>query len=64
MTGLLNYVDGENRTTGDNLYNIMPLNAKLSVIQRLAGWTNTAEVKLVDAKTQVSQVRNEMKTGV
>ncbi len=63
LTGLLNHVDGENRTTGDNLYNIMPLNAKLSMIQRLAGWTNTAEVKLVDTKTQVSQVRNEMKTG-
>ena len=32
-TGLLNYVRGENRTTGDNLYNIMPLNAKLAVVQ-------------------------------
>ena len=62
-TGVISYVDGKNETTGDNLYNIMPLNAKLSVIQRLAGWTNTAEVELVDAKTQVSQVRNEMRTG-
>jgi len=62
-TGVVNYVDGKNETTGDNLYNIMPLNAKLAVIQRLAGWTNTAEVELVDAKTQVSQVRNEMRTG-
>jgi iron complex outermembrane receptor protein len=62
-TGVVSYVDGKNETTGDNLYNMMPLNAKLSVIQRLAGWTNTAEVKLVDAKTQVSQVRNELRTG-
>lgn len=62
-TGVVSYVDGKNETTGDNLYNIMPLNAKLAVIQRLAGWTNTAEIELVDAKTQVSQVRNEMKTG-
>ncbi|MHB9116957.1 MAG: TonB-dependent receptor [Burkholderiales bacterium] len=62
-TGLLNYARGENRTTGDNLYNIMPLNAKLAVVQRIGNWTNTIEEQLVDAKTQVSQVRNELKTG-
>ena len=41
----------------------MPLNAKLAVVQRLGGWTNTAEVQLVDAKNDVSQVRNEIKTA-
>ncbi len=62
-TGLLNYVRGENRTTGDNLYNIMPPNLKLAVVQHLGGWSNTAEVQLVAAKTHVSQVRDEMKTA-
>lgn len=62
-TGLLNYVRGENLTTGDNLYNIMPLNVKLAVVHRLGGWTNTAEAILVTAKTEVSQVRNEIETG-
>lgn len=62
-TGLLNYVRGENLTTGDNLYNIMPLNAKLALVHRLGLWTNTAEVQLVAAKTEVSQVRDEVKTG-
>lgn len=62
-TGLLNYVNGKNNTTGDNLYNIMPLNAKLAVVQRLGNWTNTAEGQFVDAKTHTSQVRNELKTG-
>ena len=62
-TGMISYVDGRNETTGDNLYNMMPLNAKLAVEQRLGGWINTAEVHLVDAKTQVSQVRNEIRTG-
>ena len=33
-TGLLNYVRGENQTTGDNLYNIMPLNTKLALVHR------------------------------
>ena len=63
VKGALNYIDGKNRTTGDNLYNIMPLNAKLAVVQHWGNWTNTVEVQLVDAKNNISQVRNEMKTG-
>ena len=62
-TGVLNYVRGQNQTTGDNLYNIMPLNVKLALEHRLGAWTSTAEVQLVDAKTHVSQVRNEIQTG-
>jgi iron complex outermembrane receptor protein len=62
-TGLLNYTRGENQTTGDNLYHIMPLNVKLAVVQRLSTWTNTAEVQMVAAKTQVSQVRDEVQTS-
>lgn len=62
-TGLLNYVRGENRTTGDDLYNIMPLNVKLALVQSLGAWTNTAEFQWVAAKKNVSQVRNEMRTG-
>jgi len=62
-TGVLNYVHGSNTTTGDGLYNIMPLNAKLALEHRAAGWTSTAEVQLVAAKTRVSQVRNEVPTA-
>jgi iron complex outermembrane receptor protein len=62
-SGLLNYVRGENRTSGDNLYNIMPLNAKFSLVHSFETWTNTAEVQLVAAKTEVSQVRNEVPTA-
>ena len=62
-TGLLNYVRGENRTTGDHLYNIMPLNVKLALVQSLGAWSNTAEFQWVAAKKNVSQVRNEMRTG-
>ncbi|MDP1924111.1 MAG: TonB-dependent receptor [Thiobacillus sp.] len=63
LNGLLNYVRGE--TTGgtdDNLYNMMPLNATLSVTQRRGGWTNIAEVQMVDAKNDVSAIRNEVET--
>lgn len=62
-TGLLNYVRGENRTTGDDLYNIMPFNVKLALVQSLGAWSNTAEFQWVAAKRNVSQVRNEMRTG-
>lgn len=61
-TGMVSYVRGENLTTGNNLYQIMPLNAKLALVHKLGTWTNTAEVLLVSAKTHVSQVRNEMQT--
>jgi iron complex outermembrane receptor protein len=61
-TGMLNYVRGENETTDDNLYNLMPLNVKLAGVQNKGDWTNTAEVDLVDEKKDVSEVRNELET--
>lgn len=63
LKGILNYVNGKNMTSGGNLYNIMPLNVKLAVEQRLGDWTNTLEVRLVDAKTSVEAVRKELRTG-
>lgn len=63
LRGLIGYVDGKNRETGDNLYNVMPLNAKLAIDQRKGNWSNTIEGQLVGAKDRVSEVRNELKTG-
>ncbi|HET7832473.1 MAG TPA: TonB-dependent receptor, partial [Gallionella sp.] len=63
FTGVLNYVNGKNRTTGDNLYNIMPLNTKLAVTQKLGGWNNRVELQLVEAKKDLSSVRQEVRTG-
>ena len=62
-SGLVSYLRGET-TSGedDSLYNIMPLNAKLSLTQDYKRWTNIAEVHLVDAKTDVSEIRNEIET--
>lgn len=61
-TGLVNYVRGENIATDDNLYNIMPLNGKLSLENRWGALTTSAELQLVAAKTNVSRVRNEIRT--
>ncbi|HAU56926.1 MAG TPA: TonB-dependent receptor [Comamonadaceae bacterium] len=63
LSGVLSYVNGKNRSTGDNLYNIMPLNARMALTQRLGAWTASAEVQVVDGKTRVSAVRNEMTTA-
>ena len=60
---VVSYADGENRDTGDALYNIMPLNARLSFGYRTAHWDNSLEVLLVDQKDDVSAVRNEIPTA-
>lgn len=62
-TGVIGYLNGKNEKTDDNLYNIMPLNAKFALVHHLKGWTTTAEVEVVDAKSDVSEVRNEMETS-
>lgn len=62
LKGLLNYTRGTNETTGGDLYNVMPLNAKLTITQKVGGWDNSAELVMVQAKDNVSVVRNEIKT--
>ena len=63
LKGLLNYTKGENRDTGDELYNIMPLNAKATVNHQFGGWNNALELVVVSSKDQTSDVRNEIKTA-
>lgn len=62
LKALAGYTRGVNTATGDNLYNIMPLNGRIAVEHKLGGWTSAAELQLVAAKTNVSRVRNEMRT--
>ena len=60
---VVSYTDGENRDTGDALYNIMPLNARLSLGHRTGNWDNRLELLLVDRKDELSGVRNEIPTA-
>ncbi|MGU3493343.1 TonB-dependent receptor [Xanthobacteraceae bacterium A53D] len=62
LRGSLNFVRGE-RTDGVNLYHMMPLNGTLALDHTLGNWTTTVEVQMVGAKTEVSQVRNEIATS-
>ena len=59
----LGYVRGENLSTHDGLYNIMPLNGTLALAYQLGTWKTTAEAQAVASKTHVSQVRNEIPTS-
>ncbi len=60
--GLLNYTNGTNQDTGAALYNVMPVNAKLALTQQTGGWDNSLELQMVQDKSNVSDVRNEVKT--
>ena len=63
VEGLVNYTNGKNRDTNDELYNIMPLNGKLALTQQSGGWSSAFEVVAVTSKNQVSDVRNEIQTA-
>ena len=63
VDGLVNYTNGKNRDTDDELYNSMPLNGKLALTQHSGGWSNAFEVVAVTSKNQVSDVRNEVQTA-
>lgn len=64
ITGVakLGWIKGENTTTSDGLYNIMPLNGKVGLKQRLGKWSHELEWVVVDTKRRVSDVRNEIRT--
>lgn len=60
---VVGYTRGKNLDTGDGLYNIMPLNARLTLTQAYKGWDNALELVLVKGKDDVSKVRNEIETS-
>ena len=63
LSGMVSYTRGENKTTGEGLYNIMPLNTRLELSQKLAHWSNAVEARFVAGKHDVSAVRNEIETA-
>ncbi len=59
-TGLISYVRGKNTKKDDDLYNQMPLNAKLSLKHQLGQWKSQADLQLVSAKNKVQAIRKEV----
>lgn len=62
LQGLFSYTVGKNRDTNTGLYNIMPVNARLTLSHKYEGWNNGFEAVMVGEKSDVSQTRNEIKT--
>ena len=63
LEGVVNVTDGKNRSTGDALYNIMPLNARLTLAHKTGAWDNGIEFVAVAAKDELSAARNETRTA-
>ncbi len=63
LKGIAAYVHGKDASTNDALYNIMPLNAKLTLEHTLADWSSVVELQLVAGKHDVQTVRNETATS-
>ncbi|MBZ5697508.1 MAG: TonB-dependent receptor [Acidobacteriia bacterium] len=63
LRGVLGYVRGKNLDTGNNLYHMMPVNAKLSLEHRRGNWSSAFDFQAVDAKKDVQAVRNELRTA-
>lgn len=63
LEGRVNVTRGTNRDTGDDLFNIMPLNGKLSLTHQRGKATHAVEWVGVAAKTRLSDVRNEIATA-
>ena len=57
----MSYVRGE-RTDGNNLYHMMPFNMKLGLDHSLQNWNSTIDMQFVDSKTDVQDIRGELKT--
>lgn len=63
LRGQLSYVRGQNDDTGENLYHMMPLNARAGVDYTTGSWNGSFDVIGVKAKTQVSENYYEPKTA-
>lgn len=59
---IMSYVRGR-RMDGGNLYHMMPFNLKWSLNHKLAGWQSSVEMQFVDAKDDVQEIRNELRTS-
>ena len=62
LTGTASYVRGTILDTGDRVYRLMPLDARLALEHQRGAWTSALMVQGVGSKTRVQAVRNELTT--
>jgi iron complex outermembrane receptor protein len=63
LKGLLSYTYGHNQSTGFGLYNVMPLNGKVTLTHQTSGWDNALELVAVARKSNIDVQRNEYGTA-
>jgi len=63
LLGNASWMRGERASDGQDLYHMMPLNARVAIEQNKAAWTNAVELELVNQKTRVDDIRLEPKTA-
>ena len=63
VKGVLGLTRGKRTDTSESLYQIMPLNLRVSVEQAVNAWPNAVELQVVDLKSRVDAVRQEPETG-
>ncbi len=62
VNGVVSYVRGRNLDHGDNLYRLMPLNARLTLEHTRGSWTGAVAWQAVAAKRDVQAARIELPT--
>ena len=62
ISGVAGWLRGRRLDTGNGLYQMMPLNARVGLNETLKGWTGGPEVQLVDRKSDVDPLRFEQRT--
>ncbi len=62
VAGMLSDTNGKDLSLNTGLYNMMPINGKISLIHTLGGWQGAVEFVAVAEKNYVSAERNEMWT--
>lgn len=62
LDAIAGWTRGRNRDTDEDLYQIMPPNARLALRHTRGGWENALELVVVGRKDRVNAVRNEIAT--
>jgi len=62
LSGVAGWLRGKTLDTGNSLYQMMPLNARVGLNETLKGWTAGAEIQVVDRKSNVDPLRFEQQT--
>ena len=63
VRSVLNYVHGEDLDSNSDLYNIMPLNARIALDHSAGNWNSSIEWQGITAKDNVDKIRQELKTA-